>query len=445
MKNSWTPQSWKSKPAMQQPDYENKEELEKVVSELEDLPPIVFDTEISELRKKLQLAENGKMFIIQGGDCVERFADCNEKTILNKIKILLQMSIIITYASKIPVLKIGRIAGEYSKPRSNDFEMVNGVKIPSYRGDSINSYLPDIDERAANPLRMKESYFHAAATYNYIRAITHGGFADIRYPSKWNIDFVQENNSAKEYKNLIDNVVNSIKFIECIDGANSEILNCIDFYISHEGLLLPYEEAMTRFAQNSGEYFNLGTHMLWIGERTRDLNGAHVEYFRGISNPIGVKIGASMKPDELINLIKILNPNNESGKICLITRLGCENVKKVLPDLIKAVQDNNMNAAWICDPMHGNTKITQDGIKTRHFDDILKEISDNFEVHKKMGTFMSGVHFELTGDKVTECIGGAQQLEEKNLTENYETYCDPRLNYDQSLEISFLIAKLLKK
>lgn len=444
-KKNWAPESWKTKPVMQQPHYENEEELKEVISELKSLPPIVFEDEVNSLKQNLKLAEQGKMFILQGGDCVEQFADCNESIILNKIKILLQMSIIITYAAKIPVIKIGRIAGEYSKPRSNTYETVDGKKIPSYKGDSINSFLPEADARVAKPSRMKDSYFYSAATSNYIRAITSGGFADLHNPSKWDIDFAEQTTLSKEYQSLIKNVLESISFLECFDGVNSEILSCTDFYISHEGMLLPYEEAMTRKNKSSDLYYNLGAHMLWIGERTRDINNAHVEYFRGIENPIGIKISSKIEPEELIRLLEIVNPENESGKVCLITRMGCKNVKKHLPSLIKAVQNSGKKATWICDPMHGNTITSKQKLKTRHFDDILKELIDTFSVHKESGSFLSGVHFELTGDHVTECIGGASQINEEHLEENYQTLCDPRLNYDQSMEISFLVAKLLNK
>ncbi|MCD8378263.1 MAG: 3-deoxy-7-phosphoheptulonate synthase [Candidatus Gastranaerophilales bacterium] len=444
MNNNWSPLSWRTKTALQQPEYKDKDALNKTISELKLLPPLVFEKEIEDLKFKLRLAEKGKMFIIQGGDCVERFADCNEKTILNKMKILLQMSMIITYTAKIPVIKIGRIAGEYSKPRSNEFETVNGIDLPSYRGDSINSYRHDPSKREAQPDRIIRGYFHAAATCNYIRSITRGGFADLRTPSNWNIEFARETVTSGEYRTLIANVINSIEFLECFDGVNNEIINCTDFYISHEGLLLPYEEAMTRKSLRQNEFYNLGAHMLWIGERTRDINNAHVEYFRGINNPVGIKISSEITPDELIRLLNILNPQNNSGKICLITRMGCKNVKKYLPDLIHRVKKENKNVVWICDPMHGNTTLTKQGIKTRDFKDILQELTDTFLVHKTNDSFMSGVHFELTGERVTECIGGAINIAEENLEEHYETYCDPRLNYDQSMEISFLLAKFLK-
>lgn len=442
----WEPDSWKTKIALQQPNYDNTEELEKIISEIKILPPIVFEDEVDDLKKKLALAEKGKMFILQGGDCVEGFADCNETTILNKIKILLQMSIIITYAAKIPVLKIGRIAGVHAKPRSNEYEYINeNSKIPSYKGDSINSFMPVLEERIAKPFKLKESYFHSAATLNYIRAIIRGGFADLHQPSKWDIDFIEQAEQSKEYKSLINNVLDSIVFLECFGGVNSEILNCTDFYISHEGLLLSYEESMTRKSKISESYYNLGTHMLWIGERTRNINNAHVEYFRGIKNPIGIKVSSKIEPEELIKLLDIVNPLNESGKICLITRMGHQNVKTYLPNLIKAVQKSNKNVTWICDPMHGNTVTTTQNLKTRLFDDILSELIHTFNVHKEMGSFMSGVHFELTGDHVTECIGGGSLVDEESLIENYQTFCDPRLNYSQSMEISFLLAKLLNE
>lgn len=439
----WLPDSWKNKTVLQQPCYENSLELKNVVTEIKSLPPIVFEGEVDSLKQKLSLAEKGKMFILQGGDCVERFEDCNEKTIINKIKILLQMSIIVTYATKIPVLKIGRIAGEYSKPRTSEYEVIDGVKMLSYKGDSINSFLPIPEERIAKPSRIKDSYFHAAATYNYIRAITKGGFADLHQPSQWDIDFVEQTSNLNEYKNLTKSVLDAVSFVESF-GVNSEIFNCIDFYISHEGLLLPYEESMTRMSKSGNTYYNLGTHMPWIGERTRNIKNAHVEYFRGIENPIGIKISSKIEPEELIRLIDTVNPSNESGKICLITRMGCKNVKQYLPSLIKAVKKSNKKVTWICDPMHGNTIVTKQNLKTRRFDDILTELIHTFEVHKEMESFMAGVHFELTGDHVTECIGGASQIKEEGLGENYQTFCDPRLNYNQSLEISFLISKLLK-
>lgn len=443
---NWKPNSWKNKVALQQPHYDNPEKLEKVVSEIKLLPPIVFEDEVDELKKKLALAEKGKIFILQGGDCVERFTDCNESTILNKIKILLQMSIIITYAAKMPVLKIGRIAGVHSKPRSKEYEQLkDDNKILSYKGDSINSYSPVQEERIAKPSKMKDSYFHAAATSNYIRAITRGGFADLHQPSKWDVDFIEQSEQLKEYKELIGNVVDSIAFLDCIGGVNPEILNCIDFYISHEGLLLPYEESMTRKSKTSESYYNLGAHMLWIGERTRDINNAHIEYFRGIKNPIGIKISSKIEPDELIELLDIVNPLNESGKICLITRMGYKNVKTHLPKLIKAVQKSNKNVIWICDPMHGNTVTTAQNLKTRRFDDILTELTHAFNIHKEMDSCLSGVHFELTGEHVTECIGGTSTIDEESLIENYQTFCDPRLNYSQSMEISFLLAKLLNE
>lgn len=444
MLDNWHPESWRLKKSNQLPEYQNENEVKSVLEKLKNLPPIVFEGEIERLKTKLIYAQEGKYFILQGGDCVERFIDCNEKTILNKIKILLQMSIIITYVAKKPVIKIGRIAGQYAKPRTNPYEIFNNEKIYSYKGDIINDFTPKKDLRNPDPNRMLSGYFYSAATYNYIRAITSGGFADLHYPHNWDLDFIEKTEEREKYQQLIQNVLDAVHFMESFDGVKQEILSNIEFYISHEGLLLPYEESLTRKSSISGKYYNLGAHILWIGERTRNIDMAHVEYFRGIENPIQIKIGPNISTKELIDLLNILNPKNEIGKVCLITRLGVSNVKNILPELIKIVKENKKNVIWMCDPMHGNTVNTKNNLKTRIFNNIISELIDTFNIHKEYNSILSGVHFELTGEHVTECIGGIDSIDEEKLIQNYQTYCDPRLNYNQSMEMSFVIADILK-
>lgn len=442
---TWSPASWRQKKALQQPDYIDPGKYEKILGRLNSLPPLVFPGEVIKLKNKIALAAQGGQFILQGGDCVERFSDCNEKTIMNKIKILLQMSVVLTYASGKPVVKIGRIAGQFSKPRSRNFEKVDGVDIPVYRGDSINSYEPIAGERIPRPSRLLESYFYASSTINYIRAMIDGGFADLHQPYNWNLHEIEQTGKWKEYSGIVEQILDAIRFMESFGGVYTEKLGRIEFYTSHEGLHLGYEEAMTRKDTITGEYFNLGAHMIWIGERTREIDGAHVEYCKGISNPIGIKIGPSMTKDELINLLKYLNPENEQGRITLITRLGVNNVRKVLPGLINSINQKKLEVTWSCDPMHGNTALTKEGLKTRNCEDILTELKETYMIHNDHKACLGGVHFELTGEDVTECTGGAVNLKVHDLSRNYQSFCDPRLNYAQSMEIAFLIAKLIKK
>ncbi|MBT3275890.1 MAG: 3-deoxy-7-phosphoheptulonate synthase [Spirochaetales bacterium] len=441
--HAWSPGSWRRKVAVQLPDYDDKELLQRVVNEIHTAPPVVFPGEVERAKSQIGDASEGDRFILQGGDCVERFEDCAEDRIVNKIKILLQMSIILTYAARKPVLKIGRIAGQYFKPRSNLTETINGTVLHTYRGDGINGNAPTIEDRLADPARLKQSYFSAASTLNFIRAMISGGFADLHNPYNWNLYSIEQTEEWQEYKEIVEHIVDAVTFMESFGGINTESVGNIDFFTSHEGLNLEYEEALTRIDHASGRRYNLGAHMLWIGDRTRHIDGAHVEYFRGIGNPLGVKVGSTLGSGELLELLETLNPDNERGRITLITRLGAENVRQNLPELIKAVSASGAKVTWSCDPMHGNSVSTSSGLKTRRFEDILAELSASFEVHGEEGSTLSGVHFELTGEDVTECIGGALNIGEADLDRNYESFCDPRLNYSQSMEMSFLISRYL--
>ncbi|MBN1698515.1 MAG: 3-deoxy-7-phosphoheptulonate synthase [Spirochaetales bacterium] len=443
-KNEWTPSSWQNKKALQQPVYRDDEGYRRVIGRLTSYPPLISPGEIDRLKRKIGEAGEGEGFILQGGDCVERFIDCNERTITNKFKIILQMSVILTYAARKPVIRIGRIAGQYSKPRSNETEVIKGVEIPVYRGDGINGYDPEKAKREPDSLRLLESFYHSAVTINYIRALIAGGFADLHRPFTWNLYEIEQTEKWPEYRDILEQILDAIRFMETFGGVNTDTLGSIEFYTSHEGLHLGYEEAMTRRDERLGRYLNCGAHMLWIGERTRHPDGAHVEYFRGVDNPIAIKIGPSIDKDEMTGLIGILNPKNEKGRITIITRLGRDRAGDVLPGLIAAVRKSRQSVTWSCDPMHGNTDITETGVKTRNFDNILGELKESYVIHRDRKSILSGVHFELTGDDVTECIGGAVDLTANDLSRNYQSYCDPRLNYAQSMEMAFLIAKLIK-
>jgi 3-deoxy-7-phosphoheptulonate synthase len=443
MNSKWNKSSWTSFKAIQQPDYPNLDIYRSVLEKINSYPPLVFIGEVKKLRKQIALAGDGESFILQGGDCAERFIDCNEIAIKNKIKILLQMSIILTYGARKPVLKIGRIAGRYSKPRSNSMEIVDNNTIPVYRGDSVNIFSPDSKTRVPDPERLLMAFFHSQTTLNFIRSLIAGGFTDMHHPYQWNLFSIENSPEWKKYEDTVEKILDAINFMESFGGANTGSLGKIDFFISHEGLILGYEEALTRKDSDTGEYYNLGAHMLWIGDRTRDIKGAHVEYFRGIGNPIGIKISPSMDKDELIDLLNILNPKNTPGKITLISRMGKDKVDDYLPALIKKVKKQKSVVTWSSDPMHGNTFTLKDNYKTRNFNDILEEIKKTYKIHKTLGSYMAGIHFELTGDDVTECTGGSSNLTDSDLNRNYETYCDPRLNYTQSLEMAFLISELL--
>lgn len=440
----WSPDSWRVKKIRQQPDYEDRSLEAKILSEIRSLPPLVASGEVDSLRKKLADAAQGKRFVLQGGDCAERFLDCRPDSITTKLKILLQMSLILSYGARKPVVRVGRIAGQYAKPRSADSEIVGGVTMGSFRGDNINSFEPKAAERRADPGRLLQSYHYATLTLNYIRALITGGFADLQHPEHWDLSHYSDDLQRQRYAGFVTQIQDAIDFMTALGGIKEETLGSVDFYTSHEGLLLGYEESLTRFDESTQRFYNLGAHMLWIGERTRALDEAHVEYFRGIANPIGVKIGPTASPDEIVDVIRRLNPLREAGKVTLITRFGHENVAKSLPQFVKGVVKSQEPVLWSCDPMHGNTIRSVGDIKTRDFDAILSELEQTFRIHRDAGSHLGGVHFELTGENVTECIGGSEGIKPEDLSRHYQTYCDPRLNYSQSLEMAFLISRMLR-
>lgn len=441
----WSPGSWRQFPALQQPDYPDPEALRAAVEELASLPPLVTSWEVVALREQLASATLGKCFVLQAGDCAERFADCTSQRIANQLKILIQMSLVLVQGSKKPVVRVGRFAGQYAKPRSSNYEDVNGVQLPSYRGDLINSTEPVLDARTPDPRRLLRGYERAALTLNFIRALVKGGFADLHHPEYWDLDWTRHSPQAGEYHRLVHSITDSLHFMENILGSPAGGSDRIDFYTSHEALHLPYEEAQTRRVPHRPGWFNLSTHFPWIGIRTAAPDGAHVEYMRGISNPIGIKTGAGVAPDQLLRLIEILNPANEPGRLVLIHRCGASRVEQVLPPLVEAVRREGRSVLWMCDPMHGNTRTTSAGMKTRSFDDIEDELSRAFDIHAACGSSLGGIHIELTGENVTECTGGARGLSDDDLSRAYESEVDPRLNYEQSLELALLTARKLSR
>lgn len=438
----WQPASWRGKPIQQAVAYPDPKALADVLSELARRPPLVASGEVDDLRSQIAQAAQGRAFILQGGDCVERFIDCDEAVITNKLKILLQMSVILTHSTRCPVVRIGRIAGQYAKPRSQSTEIVDGQEILTYRGDSIHDFAPTPRGRTPDPGRLLQGYFLAASTLNFIRSMIDGGFADLHQPYNWNLYGIEKSAQWPEYKATVERILDAIHFMESFGGVNPDKLHRVSFYTSHEALHLPYEESLTRLDARSGRYYNLGAHMLWVGDRTRHPDGAHAEYLRGIANPVGIKVGPAADPGELLRLLDVINPRGEAGRITLITRLGRENVSARLPAIVAAVRSSGHVVAWSCDPMHGNT-VVMNGRKTRLFEAVLEDLRATFACHESSGSVTSGVHFELTGDDVSECIGGSVSPGDQDLNRNYRTYCDPRLNYDQSLEMAFLIASTL--
>lgn len=438
---NWTPTSWKDKPVKQLPEYPNKAELEESFETLKSLPPLVTSWEIEALKSKLADVAEGKSFLLQGGDCAESFDATKAPKIVNMVKVLLQTSFILIHEMGVPVVRVGRIAGQYAKPRSNDFETVNGKEIHNYRGDLINGFESESGIRVPDPARLLEGYHKAGLTLNFLRALADEGFADLHHPEQWELDFMKNNEYYAEYEDMVTSINKAVRFVESIAPDTFSTLQKVDFYTSHEALNLYYDSAQTRPVPRKAGFFNLSAHMVWLGNRTRDLDGAHVEYFKGINNPVGIKIGPPYEIDETIKLIETLNPNHQAGKIVLITRFGKDLIKDELPKLIQAVRREGFPVVWSSDPMHGNTFNTDGGIKTRNFDDILSEVRSAFAIHRSEGSYLGGVHLELTGDNVTECVGGAKGLDEDELNRNYETFCDPRLNYEQSLEMAFLIAR----
>ncbi len=444
---NWTKSSWRNKPIKQQPTYEDIEKLKAVEKELSKYPPLVFAGEVRNLKNKLSSVCKGEAFLLQGGDCAESFAEFSGNNIRDMFKVIMQMAVVLTFAGGLPVVKIGRIAGQFAKPRSSDYEEKNGIKLPSYRGDIINSIEFTPEARKADPERMLKAYNQSAATMNLLRAFARGGMADLRKIHKWTLDFVQESPEGHKFEELADRITETLKFIKAIGitPENTPSLRETILYTSHEALLLNYEEALTREDSLTGEWYDCSAHMLWIGDRTRGVDEAHVEFLRGVKNPIGVKAGPTMTADGLLEIIEKLNPENEPGRLNVIVRMGADKIEKEFPKLLKAVKEAGKNIVWSIDPMHGNTIKTSSNIKTREFNEILREVKGYFKVHESFGTFPGGVHLEMTGRDVTECIGGSYAISEKDLGKSYDTHCDPRLNAKQALELAFLIADLLKK
>ncbi len=446
MSENWSPESWRGKPVVQVPEYQDPGALLAAENKLKNYPPLVFAGEARNLRAQLADVAEGKAFLLQGGDCAESFAEFHPNNIRDTFRVLLQMAVVLTFASGKPVVKVGRLAGQFAKPRSSDFEEQNGVKLPSYRGDMVNDMLFSEEARAPDPGRMIQAYNQSAATLNLLRAFAQGGYANLEEVHRWNLEFVSSGEQAERYAQLADRIDEAMTFMAAC-GLTPEAapqLRETDFYTSHEALLLGYEEAMTRIDSTSGDWYDTSAHMVWIGDRTRQLDSGHVEFMRGIANPIGLKTGPSQTSDGLLDLIDTLNPDNDSGRLVLISRMGHEKVQETLPNLVRAVRSEGKNVVWICDPMHGNTIKAQSGYKTRPFEQIIQEVNGFFSVHDAEGTHAGGVHIELTGQNVTECTGGAQAITDEGLSDRYHTHCDPRLNASQSLELAFFVGERLK-
>ncbi|GAB3336303.1 3-deoxy-7-phosphoheptulonate synthase class II [Marilutibacter aestuarii] len=437
----WAPSGWRNLTALQQPTYPDAAALEGVLEELRALPPLVTSWEILALKQQLADAQEGKRFLLQGGDCAETFDACTPDVISNRLKVLLQMSLVLVHGMRKPVVRVGRFAGQYAKPRSADLETIDGVSLPSYRGDLVNA--PEFTEaaRVPDPRRMIKGHARSAMTMNFVRSLIDGGFADLHHPEYWNLGWVGHSPLADEYRHMVAAIGDAVRFMETLSGQEVHNLNRVDFYTSHEALLLPYEESQTRQVPRHWGWFNLSTHYPWIGMRTAALDGAHTEYFRGIRNPIAVKVGPSVEPDQLLKLMDVLNPEDEPGRLTFIHRMGARAIAEKLPPLLNAVQRDGRRVLWVCDPMHGNTEATSNGYKTRRFRNIRSELEDAFELHAAAGTRLGGVHLELTGEDVTECLGGARELTESDLERAYHSTVDPRLNYEQALEVAMLIVR----
>ncbi|ODU44211.1 MAG: 3-deoxy-7-phosphoheptulonate synthase [Lysobacteraceae bacterium SCN 69-48] len=437
----WSPSSWRAKPALQMPTYPDAEALAATRDELRALPPLVTSREILALKQQLAEAQEGRRFLLQGGDCAETFAECSSDVISNRLKVLLQMSLVLVHGLKLPVVRVGRFAGQYAKPRSADTETRDGVTLPSYRGDIVNG--PEFEQQARipDPRRMVKAHARSAMTMNFVRSLIDGGFADLHHPEYWGLGWVSQSPHAADYQKMVAGIGDAVRFMETLAGRRMQSLNRVDFYTSHEALLLHYEESQTRQVPRADGWFNLSTHFPWIGMRTAALDGAHVEYFRGIRNPVAVKVGPSVTPDQLLRVIDALNPDDEPGRLGLIHRMGAGQIADKLPALLDAVQREGRRVLWICDAMHGNTESTSNGYKTRRFANIRSEIEQAFDLHAAAGTHLGGVHLEMTGENVTECLGGARDLTEMDLQRDYRSTVDPRLNYEQALEIAMLIVR----
>ncbi|MFT4197247.1 MAG: 3-deoxy-7-phosphoheptulonate synthase class II [Pseudoxanthomonas sp.] len=438
---AWSVDSWQSRTALQMPSYEDPAQLAQALAELRRLPPLVTSWEILALKRQLAEAQEGRRFLLQGGDCAESFSDCESGLISNRLKVLLQMSLVLVHGLQLPVVRVGRFAGQYAKPRSADLETRAGVSLPSYRGDVVNAPAFTAEARRPDPQRLIQAHARSAMTMNFVRALIDGGFADLHHPEYWNLSWVRYSPLASEYQQMVSDIGGAVRFMETLAGVEVHNLNRIDFYTSHEALLLPYEEALTREVPRQHGWFNLSTHYPWIGMRTAAEDGAHVEYLRGVRNPIAIKVGPSVRPEQLLRLIDILNPDDEPGRLSFIHRMGAAQIGEKLPPLLEAVRRDGRRVLWVCDPMHGNTESTRNGFKTRRFDNIRSEVEQSFDLHAAAGTRLGGVHLELTGEDVTECTGGARELTDADLERCYRSTVDPRLNYEQSLEIAMLIVR----
>ena len=445
----WTPSSWRDFPIKQQPTYENENALKDVEAELSSYPALIFAGEARTLKENLAKVGRGEAFLLQGGDCAESFADFNTPNIKNFFKLMLQMNMVMMYSTGKPVIKVGRIAGQFAKPRSSDFEEIDGVTLPSYRGDIINGIEFTSESRIPNPHNMIRAYNQASATQNLLRAFSRGGLADLNKVHKWNLDFIKDNELGQRYEALSNEIDKSVKFMAACGLSSDQVpqLHQTTMFTSHEALLLNYEEALTkRDSEGDQKYYDCSAHMLWIGDRTRELTGGHIEYFRGIANPIGCKVGPTMGEDELIELIDALNPENEEGRLNLIVRMGASKIQEFFPKLLKRVKDEGRHVVWSCDPMHGNVEKSSTGYKTRDFANILSEVEQFFAIHKEMGTVAGGIHLEMTGNDVTECTGSAScAITAEDLSSRYHTQCDPRLNASQALELSFMVGDMINK
>ena len=445
---TWKPNSWRNYPVVQMPTYPDESKVNSVEAKLSFKPPLVFAGEVQALKKSLALAEKGNAFILQGGDCAESFSQFSANGIRDTFKVLLQMAVILTYGSSIPIIKIGRIAGQFAKPRSSDVEIIDGIELPSYRGDMINDMEFNKTARQPDPQRLIDGYEQSAATLNLIRAFAQGGMANLEKVHEWTLGFLNNTPETDKYREIANRISESLDFMKACGLTSSSVsqLRETDFFTSHEALLLNYEEALTREDTITAEkgWYATSAHLLWVGDRTRQFDHGHIEYLSGIQNPVGIKCGPSLEKDDLIRLLDKVNPNNESGKVVLICRMGSEKVNEHLPKLIKNIKANGKNVTWCCDPMHGNTIKASNGYKTRRVAEILNEVNNFFLVHKSEGTLPGGVHFEMTGSNVTECLGGANEVKESDLGSRYHTHCDPRLNGSQSLELAFLVSDLIK-
>ena len=446
MPAKWSPESWRDKPVVQMPVYPDEAQLRDVEGRLSSFPPLVFAGEARQLKKRLAAVSKGKGFLLQGGDCAESFAEHQADNIRDMFRVFLQMSVVLTFAGGLPVVKVGRMAGQFAKPRSSDTEKKGDVELPSYRGDIVNGSEFTAEARIPDPSRQLKAYRQAAATLNLLRAFAQGGYADLERVHQWNLGFVKDSPRVERYQEMSDRISDTMEFMRAcgITSENTPQLRGTHFYVSHEALLLGYEQALTRKDSISGDWYATSGHMIWIGDRTRQHDHGHIEFCRGVRNPIGLKCGPTLEPDDLLRLLDRLDPQNEPGRMTLIARFGMDKVEKYLPQLIRVVEKEGRHVVWSCDPMHGNTRSANTGYKTRPFDHILREVDQFFDVHQAEGTYAGGVHIEMTGQNVTECTGGARAISEDELSARYHTHCDPRLNADQSLELAFLIAERLK-